>query len=152
MPIELKKVNNKDKQRIQRRQVILQHVAAFPIWTQILESLTMDDKTWTIDGSSIGLANGKHGKRFLMRYKATRSEAVFLIQQHSDEEGANIYPGLFLWIVNVGMTCSPQSLMAYCADGRYGRGRERREAIYFGRYFTKLVTQDVLCSERRRTT
>ena len=98
MPIELKKVNNKDKQRIQRRQVISFNMLPLPIWTQILWSPHNGWQTWTINGSLLLVWRTESTESAWCDIKPPgQTEAVFLIQQHSqDEEGQISTPASFL--------------------------------------------------------
>jgi hypothetical protein len=80
--IELKKDTNKAHSRIER-QVILQHLAASYLNpdTGILTIMTDLQHRWHFFWFE--------KRKRLMRYEATRSEAMFLIRHSQDEEGAN---------------------------------------------------------------
>ena len=92
MAIELTKDSNTDKARI-NRQVIIQHLAA-SYWNQRSRVLTM--MTDLNDGWHFYWFVERQGQTHVMKYEATRSEALYLIEHSQDEEGETLTPESFL--------------------------------------------------------
>ena len=84
MGIELKKVENTGDEMIQK-QVVLQHLAASKLnhKTGVLTLMTDLNNRWRFYWFVEGMKN-------LMRYEATRSEAVYLIKHFLDEPKENL--------------------------------------------------------------